>query len=96
MSISPPDTQATTKEARAVDRLEKMRNLAYSDSYRPEIALFGLGDWILKSWSSARKIILEAEETRPYHAADFAQYNLTDIVTAVQNVCHLFSKYHLY
>ncbi|EKM80420.1 hypothetical protein AGABI1DRAFT_106604 [Agaricus bisporus var. burnettii JB137-S8] len=86
MSISPPDTQATTKEARAVDRLEKMRNLAYSDSYRPEIALFGLGDWILKSWSSARKIILEAEETRPYHAADFAQYNLTDIVTAVQNI----------
>lgn len=86
---NPPDARTTSKEARAADRLEKMRNLAYSDSYRPEIALFGLGEWILKSWSSARKVILEAEATQPYHSSYLAQSNLTELVYAVQNVCLL-------
>lgn len=31
------------QEARAAQRQEKLRNLAYSDSHRPEIILFGLG-----------------------------------------------------
>lgn len=84
---NPPDTRTTTRETRAADRLEKMRNLAYSDSYRPEIALFGLGEWILKSWSSARKVILEAEESQPYHTSPFTQYNLTELIYAIQNVC---------
>ncbi|KAF9452151.1 P-loop containing nucleoside triphosphate hydrolase protein [Macrolepiota fuliginosa MF-IS2] len=87
---APPDSRTTTKEARAADRLEKMRNLAYSDSYRPEIALFGLGEWILKSWSSARKVILEAEESQPYHTSPFAQCNLTELIYAVQNIPLLF------
>ncbi len=56
--IYPSDPRTTTKEARAAERLERMRNLAYSDSYRPEIALFGLGEWVLKSWSTSRKVIL--------------------------------------
>jgi hypothetical protein len=89
VSANPPDARTTTKEARAADRLEKMRNLAYSDSYRPEIALFGLGDWILKTWSSARKVILEAEATQPYHTSHLAQCNLTELIYAVQNVCLL-------
>lgn len=88
--INPPDTQATTKEARAADRLEKMRSLAYSDSYRPEIALFGLGEWILKSWSSARKVMLEAEESQPYHTSHLTQCNLSELIYAVQNVCIFF------
>lgn len=88
--VNPPDPRTTTKEARAADRLEKMRNLAYSDSYRPEIALFGLGEWILKSWSSARRVILEAEATQPYQTSHLAQYNLTELITAVQNIPLLF------
>lgn len=83
----PSDPRTTSKEARATERLEKMRNLAYSDAYRPEIALFGLGEWVLKSWSTARKVILEAEEKQPYHTSHFAQYNLTELISAVQNVC---------
>jgi hypothetical protein len=83
---NPSDSRTTSKEARAADRLEKMRNLVYSDSYRPEIALFGLGEWILKSWSSARKVILEAEETQPYQPSHLAQCNLTELIYAVQNV----------
>ena len=81
-----PDPRTTTREACAADRLEKMRNLAYSDSYRPEIALFGLREWILKSWSSARKVILEAEATQPYHTSHLTQSSLNELIYAIQNV----------
>jgi len=84
-----PDPQTTTREACAADRLEKMRNLAYSDSYRPEIVLFGLREWILKSWSNARKVVLEAEATRPYHTSHLTQSNLSELIYALQNVCIL-------
>lgn len=77
----------SVKEARASDRQERLRNLAYSDMHRPEVALFGLGDWILKSWSSARKIVLGAEQ--PSYARSTSiieQFNLVELVGAVQNV----------
>ena len=48
-------------EARLTAKQEAMRGLAYSDSYRPEILLFDLGPWILKSWSRARKSLLGLE-----------------------------------
>ncbi|KAM5534327.1 hypothetical protein V8D89_012055 [Ganoderma adspersum] len=48
-------------EARLTAKQEAMRGLAYSDSYRPEILLFDLGPWILKSWSRARKSLLSLE-----------------------------------
>ncbi len=48
-------------EARLTAKQEAMRGLAYSDSYRPEIILFDLGPWILKSWSRARKSLLGLE-----------------------------------
>jgi hypothetical protein len=82
---SDPPYNAT--EARAAARHERMRNLAYSDAHRPEIALFGLGDWILKSWSSARKIVLASEQ--PHFLLDssfFARINLSDLLFALQNV----------
>lgn len=78
---------ATAKEARACDRQERLRNLAYSDAYRPEIALFGLGDWILKSWTSARKVVLSYEQ--PAYARNSSiidQFNLMDLLNAIQNV----------
>jgi len=82
------ESVASAKEARAADRQERLRNLAYSDAHRPEIALFGLGDWILKSWSSARKIVLASEQ--PLYARNTSildQFNLSELVSAVQNVC---------
>src|SRR6185369_17487296 len=57
-----PEPLYNTHEARAAERQERMRNLAYSDVHRPEIALFGLGDWILHSWSNARKVVLASEQ----------------------------------
>lgn len=83
------DMMGSEKEARAADRQERLRSLAYSDAHRPEIALFGLGDWILKSWTSARKIVLASEQ--PYYARNTSildQFNLAELVSAVQNVSH--------
>jgi hypothetical protein len=81
------ESPTSAKEARASDRQERLRNLAYSDIHRPEIALFGLGDWILKSWSSARKVVLASE--RPSYARNISiidQFSLVELVYAVQNV----------
>ncbi|EJF61295.1 P-loop containing nucleoside triphosphate hydrolase protein [Dichomitus squalens LYAD-421 SS1] len=47
---------------------EAMRGLAHSDAHRPEILLFDLGPWILKSWSRARKSLLGLE--RRHHGGD--------------------------
>ena len=86
------ESPASVKEARASDRQERLRNLAYSDLHRPEIALFGLGDWILKSWSSARKVVLASEQ--PSYARKSSiidQFSLMELVYTVQNVSFLMS-----
>ncbi|KAF8974685.1 P-loop containing nucleoside triphosphate hydrolase protein [Flammula alnicola] len=81
------ESPTSAKEARASDRQERLRNLAYSDVHRPEIALFGLGDWILKSWSSARKIVLSSEQPSYARSASIIdQFNLMELVGAIQNV----------
>lgn len=78
---------ATAKEARACNRQERLRNLAYSDAHRPEIALFGLGDWILKSWTSARKVVLSYEQPAySRNSSIIDQFNPMDLLNAVQNV----------
>jgi hypothetical protein len=78
---------ASAKEARAADRQERLRSLAYSDAHRPEVALFGLGDWILKSWTSARKIVLASEQpSYSRNTSVLDQFNLSELVCAVQNV----------
>jgi hypothetical protein len=81
------------QEARAAERQERMRNLAYSDSHRPEIVLFGLGPWILKSWATARKIILDTEQPLPFKDRSLSlslltNLNLSDLLFALQNVCY--------
>ncbi|KAF9076497.1 P-loop containing nucleoside triphosphate hydrolase protein [Rhodocollybia butyracea] len=55
------DSQFTPREARAADRREKMRNIAFSDIYRPEVQLFGLQEWILSSWASAWRTVHDSE-----------------------------------
>lgn len=78
---------ASAKEMRAADRQERLRNLAYSDAHRPEIALFGLGDWILKSWSNARKIAIASEQlSYARNTSIIDQFNLSELVCAIQNV----------
>ncbi|RDB20513.1 Subtilin transport ATP-binding protein SpaT [Hypsizygus marmoreus] len=75
------------REARAAERHERMRNLAYSDVHRPEIALFGLGDWILKSWTNARKIVLSSEQPSTLRDSSLlSQLNLSDFMFALQNI----------
>ena len=77
----------SAREAQAAERHERMRNLAFSDVHRPEIALFGLGDWILQSWSSARRIILASEQPNTLQDSSLiSQLNLSDFLFALQNV----------
>ncbi|KAJ7937355.1 P-loop containing nucleoside triphosphate hydrolase protein [Mycena leptocephala] len=81
------ETMYTPREARAADRQEKMRNLAYNDAHRPEIELFGLGDWILKTWASARKVVLDSEQSQ--HLRDsslMSKLNFSDFLFALQNI----------
>lgn len=82
-----PEPLYSAREARAADRQERMRNLVYSDAHRPEIALFGLGDWILKSWSNARKIVLSSEQPPSLQDSSIlSRINISDFVFALQNV----------
>jgi hypothetical protein len=96
-----PATSFTPQEVRAAERLEKLRNLAYNDDYRPEIILFGLGPWILRSWAKARKVALLSEQPlinmRLSHFL-LSHVNFADLLFALQNVripvfpishCHL-------
>ncbi|KAF7353060.1 ABC transporter domain-containing protein [Mycena venus] len=77
----------TPREARAADRQEKMRNLAYNDAHRPEIELFGMGDWILKTWASARKVVLDSEQTQQMRDSSLiSKLNFSDFLFALQNI----------
>jgi len=88
----PAESLYTSREARAAERQERMRNLAYSDSHRPEILLFGLGPWILNTWATAHKIVLGAEQPTLFRECDLSlslllNLNLSDFMFALQNVC---------
>lgn len=93
-SQSQPEPEYNVSEAQAAQRHERMRSLAYSDIHRPEIALFGLGDWILKSWSSARKIVLSSKQPSLLRDSSLiSQLNLSDFMFALQNVRLFFPTY---
>jgi len=53
----------TPEEAAASEKHERMRRLAYDESIKSEIMLFGLADWILQTWSDTRAIITKIRET---------------------------------
>ncbi|THV05432.1 P-loop containing nucleoside triphosphate hydrolase protein [Dendrothele bispora CBS 962.96] len=87
LSSSSSDSIYTKKEARAADRREKMRNLVYNDSYRPEVLLFGLENWILKSWSSAWKVVYDSEQTQfSPNLSLFPGVSVSDLFSALQNI----------
>ncbi|RXW25768.1 hypothetical protein EST38_g57 [Candolleomyces aberdarensis] len=81
-SSSGYDDPISAKEARAAEKQERMRNLAYSDAHRPEVSLFGLGDWILNSWSAARKVVLASEQP----ISRTSNVHLADLMYALQNL----------
>jgi hypothetical protein len=85
------ETLYSPREARTAERQEKLRNLAYSDVHRPEIILFGLGPWILRSWAIARKATLGSELTPSPIASGLSmtilsRVNFADLLFALQNV----------
>ena len=81
------DSPYNVREARAADRQERMRNLAYSEAHRAEVALFGLGEWILQSWATARKIVLSSEQPQILRDSILSRLNMSDLSFALQNVC---------
>lgn len=89
-SQMPAENHYSRKEARTAERQEKLRSLAYSDCHRPEIILFGLGPWILRSWAAARKTMLAAEHSMPNTDSGMPQFlsqiNISDLLFALQNV----------
>jgi hypothetical protein len=86
----------TPREARAAERQERMRNLVYSDSHRPEILLFGLGPWIMNSWAAARKLMLASEQPTfqelGWPLSLLSNVNLSDFLFVLQNVCYLTAR----
>ncbi|KAJ7162540.1 P-loop containing nucleoside triphosphate hydrolase protein [Mycena crocata] len=81
------ETMYSPREARAANRQEKMRNLAYNEAHRPEIELFGLGEWILKTWSSARKVVLDSEQSQNLRESSLvSKLNFSDFLFALQNI----------
>ncbi|KAG6919275.1 hypothetical protein DXG01_007407 [Tephrocybe rancida] len=87
LSHNQPEPLATDREARAFERHERMRNLAYSEVHRPEIALFGLGGWILETWTSARRVVAAMEEPHLLRESSLlSQLHLSDLVFALQNI----------
>ncbi|CCO27006.1 ABC transporter related [Rhizoctonia solani AG-1 IB] len=53
-----PDYSEDYEGVECSERHERMRRMAHDDYHKPEILLFGLGDWILESWANARKSVL--------------------------------------
>lgn len=85
------DDYQDAKAARATAKQNKMRGMAYSDSYRSEVILFGLGPWILESWARARKATLGLDQPRTFLdnyplSALASNINTTGILVALQNV----------
>lgn len=87
---SSPEVVYTPDEARTAERQEKMRNLAYNEAHRPEVLLFGLGPWVLQSWTNARKAMLYDGQIWPSTQMTLTQLlhqiNISDLLFALQNV----------
>lgn len=57
-----PDDEFSRRAAAVKRRIAHMENLAYSATYKAEIVLFGLADWILAEWSRATKDDMELDQ----------------------------------
>lgn len=87
---SASESTYSSEEARIAERQERLRSLAYNDSHRPEVLLFGLGPWILQSWANARRTMMFHDQTSPTSHMTLPQLlhqiNVSDLLFALQNV----------
>lgn len=71
-------------------RHERMRSLAHDNYHKPEILLFGLGDWILESWAVARKSALglsaTQESTTAHTFREMARSSSSELFGMLQHV----------
>ncbi|KAJ4472188.1 P-loop containing nucleoside triphosphate hydrolase protein [Lentinula aciculospora] len=81
------DSQFTAREAHAADRRERMRNMAFSDIYRPEVQLFGLQKWILSNWATSWWTVHESEVAHQSQLSlTTGIITLSDLFRIIQNV----------
>ncbi|TFK73008.1 P-loop containing nucleoside triphosphate hydrolase protein [Pluteus cervinus] len=87
ISFEHPEPVCPTQEARAAERQERMRHLAYSDVHRPEVALFGLERWILKSWADARQMASSSGLSSSWRDSSvMSRINFSEFMFALQNI----------
>ncbi|EIW82494.1 P-loop containing nucleoside triphosphate hydrolase protein [Coniophora puteana RWD-64-598 SS2] len=89
LATSQADNSYSPQEAKTAERQEKLRSLAYSDVHRSEILVFGLGPWILSSWSAARRAMLTDERyslTKSNLPDMLKEMNVSDLLFALQNI----------
>lgn len=83
------ETTYSPQEVHASERQEWLRNLAFNETHRSEIILFGLRPWILQSWSKARKVVINSEDTRNSEHSKYSilvHLRISDFVFALRNV----------
>ncbi|KAF7794519.1 hypothetical protein EIP86_005653 [Pleurotus ostreatoroseus] len=81
------------RERRAAAKQERMRALAQSDAFRPEVALFGLAPWILQNWAKSRRHVLGLDGAAPPDggapsvlSAVYQNAHLGSLSAALQNI----------
>jgi hypothetical protein len=82
-----------SEDARLEERHERMRGLAYSDSFKPEVLLFGLRTWILQSWANAKRSLMirsvSLGESTGTAARTFARTSAIEFFSLIQTARHL-------
>ncbi|KAB5594037.1 ABC transporter [Ceratobasidium theobromae] len=85
-----PEYDEGSECAEHSERHERMRNLAHDSYHKPEILVFGLGDWILESWASARRSVLglsgPQESTTASTFREMARSSSSELFGMVQHI----------
>lgn len=93
---SASESTYSSEEARTAERQERLRNLAYNNSHRPEVLLFGLGPWILQSWANARRTMMFHDQKSSTSHLTLPQLlhqiNVSDLLFALQNVSFITAR----
>lgn len=75
---------------RLAERHERMHNLAYSDRFKREVLLFGMGEWILQSWAEAKRALAirptSIMDSTTTAAQTFAQSTSLELFSLMQTV----------
>ena len=88
-------TPYTAAEFSEFERMNRMKSMATMDSYRSEVALFGLAPWILSSWTDSRKRVLGLDSNNSNQPTIglgsglrwlITQTNLSEMIVVLQNV----------